>query len=433
MQTRSRARRLLGSWIGAAALAACARSATVERSAITDDETPAELSALVGELMPRLERLSGLDRTDPVRVRAQDRAAVRGYVEQRLAQELPPEQLAGIRAAYVLLGLIPDTLDLRALLLDLYTEQVLGYYDPRTRTLYVVDDATDDALRPVLAHELVHALQDQHTNLDSVIARDRGNDRQTAAHAAIEGHAMVVMFASLAESATGRTIDPVELPSPSRELGPALAPPSEQFPVFQRAPGIVRETLLFPYIAGSDFVHTLWSHRRGAARYPAPLDSLLPQSTQQVMEPLEHFIRRRTDPLDVRFDSAGGEDSLLYTNTLGQLETAIFLQHHLGAAARSTASGWRGDRYLVIRENDAHALRWVSLWESPQAARRFADAARRAAAGRSARSTAIELGELSGHPAVQLLDLPAAAPVQLREKLQRATPRVVSATGPEDA
>jgi hypothetical protein len=421
-----RARRYAAILISPCVVAACDRTATLERSEITDDETPAALTALVNELMPRLERLSGLDRTEPVRVRTQSRTAVRDYIQRRLQQELPPEQLEGIRAAYVLLGLMPDTLDLRALLLDLYTEQVLGYYDPGTRTLYVVNDATADALRPVLAHELVHALQDQHTNLDSLIARERGNDRQAAAHAAMEGHAMVVMVASLAEKASGRRIDPVALPSPARELGPALAAQSEQFPVFRRAPGIVRETLLFPYIAGSDFVHTLWSHRPGAPRYPAPLDSLLPQSTQQVMEPLEHFIRRRTVPIELRFDSVAVAANVLHENTLGQLEISIFLAHYLGADGRAAASGWRGDRYVVIRENGAHALAWVSLWESRARAQRFADAVRRIAGHRPTRSTSVELLELNAQPAVHIVDLPTTAPSSLRNGLQRITPRVVS-------
>lgn len=426
MLARARAGRLTAVISIACVIAACDRTASVERSGVTDDDTPEELAALVDELMPRLERLSGLDRTAAVRVRAQDPAAVRRYVEQRLQQEMPPERLAGIRAAYVVLGLIPDTLDLRALLLELYNEQVLGYYDPRTRTLYVLDTVTDDALGPVLAHELVHALQDQHTNLDSLISRERGNDRQAAAHAAMEGHAVVVMFASLAEQDSGRRIDPIALASPWREVERALDAQPEQFPVLRRAPAVVRETLLFPYIAGSDFVHTLWSHYRGAARYPAPIDSLLPQSTQQVLEPLQHFIRRRTDPIELQFDGLAGDSSVLHENTLGQLETGIFLGHYLGAEARAAASGWRGDRYVVVRDGDAHGLLWFSVWDSPATAQRFATRIRSVADRRPARSATVEVLELNGHAAIRVLDLPAAAPPLLRERLQRVAVRVRS-------
>src|SRR5690606_21291501 len=135
---------------------------------------------------------------------------------------------------------------------------VLGYYDPGERTLFVVSGAAVSDLQPVIAHELVHALQDQHTNLDSLIAGERGNDRQTAAHAAMEGHAMLVMFTVLAEQASGRTVDPASLPNPAIELGPAMEAQNSEFPVFRNAPAVIRETLLFPYLRGVDFVHTLW-------------------------------------------------------------------------------------------------------------------------------------------------------------------------------
>src|SRR5690606_7183334 len=208
------------------------------------------------------------------------------------------------------------------------TEQVLGYYDPRERTLFVVSGEDVDDIRQVVAHELVHALQDQHTDLDSLIAGERGNDRQTAAHAAMEGHAMLVMFTLLAEEATGATIDPAALPNPAEELGPALEAQNSEYPVFRRAPAVIRETLLFPYLSGVDFVHALWSARRPMDRYPAPLDSLLPQSTEQVMHPEERFIARRDAPVAVAPVDVPGGWRVEREDELGQLETAIFLDQH---------------------------------------------------------------------------------------------------------
>jgi hypothetical protein len=392
---------------------ACDRGSDVATQQITDEDTPARLAEMVTEMMPQLERLSGLERRELIRLREQDRDAVRNYVEARLREEMPDEHLEGVRATYALLGLIPDTLNLRALLLDLYTEQVLGYYDPETTTLYVVSGAPADALAPVVAHELVHALQDQHANLDSLISRERGNDRQTAAHAAMEGHAMLVMFTYLAELASGAEVDPVSLPSPAVELAPALEQQQGQYPVFQRAPRIVRETLLFPYISGSDFVHTLWSHQAGGAR-PAPLDTWLPQSTQQVLEPLEHFIRQRTEPLSLHID-AGGIGGVLFDNTLGQLETGIYLAQHLGEQSRATASGWRGDRFVVVRGDGGDGMLWVSVWQSDDVARRFADAVRRVQ--RAGRTIAVENFSLDGMPAVRVVDVPANADTALRDRL----------------
>src|SRR5690554_2570857 len=84
----------------------------------TDSGEPAELRSLVDTLLPALESLSGLTATGPVRVERRSVAQVRAYVEAQLTDEMPPEELEGVHATYALLGLIPDTLDLRALLLD---------------------------------------------------------------------------------------------------------------------------------------------------------------------------------------------------------------------------------------------------------------------------------------------------------------------------
>jgi hypothetical protein len=91
-------------------------------------------------------------------------------------------------------------------------------------------------LRPILVHELVHALQDQHANLDSLIAKERGNDRQTAAQSAIEGHATMVMVAYMAEEASKAPVNIQTLPDIAESLRPAIEGQNSQFPVFQKAP-----------------------------------------------------------------------------------------------------------------------------------------------------------------------------------------------------
>jgi HPt (histidine-containing phosphotransfer) domain-containing protein len=420
---RSRIRTALGL---AAVLVAC-RPATQPTVEFADPESPQELVNAVAGVIPRIERLSGLDLRDVLRIRWQTREAAREYVEARLDHEMPAERLAAIRRVYVALGLLPDTLDLRALLLDLYTEQVLGYYDPRTETLYVIRGPPLDAMQLVLVHELVHALQDQHADIDSLVSQARGNDRQTAAHAALEGHAMVVMFAVLAELAARRELDPASLPNPAEQLAPALMQQNDEFPIIAGAPRVIRETLLFPYVHGADFVHELWRSMAGADRYPAPLDTLLPQSTAQVLRPVERFVQHRREPVELRFGGAPAGWRALREDNFGQLETGIFLVQHSGEAARAAASGWAGDRYVLLEPADPPAggtggaggngagpgdgrdvLHWVSLWESAAEADRFAAAVRQAAAARIERRVHVERLELEGLPAVWIVDAPAA-------------------------
>lgn len=379
-----------------------------EASAVVDAESPEDLADVVEQMMPALERISGLDRVETLRVRRQSREGARAYVMARLDEEMPPAEREIVRRTYVALGLLPDTLDLDALLLDLYTEQVLGYYDPTARTLFVVSSESVDDLQPVIAHELVHALQDQHTNLDSLIAGERGNDRQTAAHAAMEGHAMLVMFTLLAEQSTGRNVDPAALPNPAPELRAAMETQNSEFPVFRRAPGVIRETLLFPYLGGVDFVYSLWRARRPLDRYPAPLDSLLPQSTEQIMGADDHFIQRRDEPVAVELGSVPAGWRMERENELGKLETAIYLGQHLGERGREAADGWGGDRYALMTSPSGHdVILWRSVWDTAEAAERFADAVRRAAVQRPERHITVRREQRDGLAGVRIIDAPA--------------------------
>lgn len=373
-----------------------------------------ELDGLVESVLPRVEVLSGLEAKRPVRLARRDSESVRRYVESRLEEDLPPEELAGVQAAYVAFGLLPDTLELRRFLLDLYTEQVVGYYDAATDSLFVVEGVPADELTPVVVHELVHALQDQYADLDSLIASDRGNDRQTAAQSALEGHATLVMFAWLAEATTGRAVNPATLPDVARDLAPLMEAQNAQFPVFQAAPRIIRETLLFPYVGGAGFVQALWRARPEAAgsAFPAPLGELLPESTEQVLHPESRFLGGRDAPTELAFAPLTSDWRRVYENTLGELEISILLSEHLGRGMESFASGWDGDRYVVLESPaGAHVLIWYSVWDSPAAADRFAYAYRRVLDARPGRHGAVTRTEVGGKPAVRVVDAPEAVPL----------------------
>ncbi|HKJ91918.1 MAG TPA: hypothetical protein VJ957_02065, partial [Longimicrobiales bacterium] len=310
--------------------------------------TDAGLRALVDSLMPQIERVSGMKLRHPVQVARPTRAQIRTYIEHQLARDFPDDQLTATRDVYADLGLVPDTLDLRRLLLDLYTEQVVGYYDPSAKTLYVVKGVSPDSVVPVLSHELVHALQDQYVNLDSLVSRSRGNDRQAAAQAAMEGQATVLMIALMAQRVSGRPVDIARLPDLGQQWGKVLETGYRQYPVFRAAPRIIQETLLFPYIRGASFMQALAraQEKHGGTGQPPPLpfDSLLPESTEQVLYPDRKFIAQRDTPTNVIVGPAARGWTVRYRNTLGEMETSIFLSQHLGASSRGAARGWDGDR-----------------------------------------------------------------------------------------
>lgn len=372
----------------------------------------AEVQQLIDELLPRIEEVSGLHASKPIRFQRPSRAEIRGFVERQLDDEMPPEDLDATRRVYADLGLVPDTLDLRGLLLDLYTEQVVGYYDPKTETLYVVNDVPVDSILPVLSHELVHALQDQYVDLDALVVRERGNDRQTAAQAAMEGQATVLMIALMAAQVTGEPTDVGDLPDIAGQWGPIMEAGYEQYPVFRSAPRILRETLLFPYIRGAAFIQALDravpEDGDGYRPPPFPWDTLLPLSTEQVLHPGTAFLAHRDAPTEVTLGEPAAPWRIRYSDTLGELEVGIFLTEHLGQSGASLARGWDGDRYALLEDGAGHtALAWYSVWDDDAAADRFARGYRRTLEHRPGRRASVERSTVQARPVVRIIDVPA--------------------------
>lgn len=377
--------------------------ATLSTACRADPQT-ADLTEAVNELLPGLEARSGLEATGPINVERRDAESLRAFLAETIAEEFSPEELAGIEASYRAFGLFPDTLDLEQLFLDLYTEQVMGYYDPLTKTLYVMEGVSTEVLEPVLVHELVHALQDQHEDLGALMDGARGNDRQLAAQAAIEGHATVIMFEVLLEQQTGSPVDITTLPDLRSHLRPMIEAGNADFPVFRAAPRIVRETLLFPYLDGAALVQALWRERPDR---PPPFGELLPLSSAQVLRPREEYLPAPEPPVELELTHpSASEWEAVYDNTLGAFEVSILLAEHLGETARRFADGWAGDHYQLL-ENAAgdHALVWYSLWSDRAVAGEFADAYERILRRRPDRIGAVERTEIGGRPAVRVVDV----------------------------
>jgi CheY-like chemotaxis protein len=352
--------------ITVAALAAGCRAQVPGTLVVSDDP---ELRALAAELLPDLAERSGLELRAPVRLARRSRAELVSYLTAKLEQELPREEARAVTDSYRLLGLVPEGVDLRALLLDVYTEQVAGFYDPDSTALFVMDDQPDESVRTVLIHELVHAVQDQHVDLDSLTARARGNDRQLAAQAAIEGQATLVMLEYMTEQMRGGPVDLTAIPDFAAQVRPALQALRAQYPALASAPLIVQETLLFPYLEGAGWVQGLWHDAGGR---PSPLQERLPQSTEQVILRGASPGSGRDEPTEVRLAAPG----TIYENSLGRVETGVLLQELAGEQAAAAADGWDGDRFALVEASGARSLLWFSVWDHAAARDRFVAALR---------------------------------------------------------
>ena len=269
-------------------LTACGPNAREAADDLVTSSDP-RLVELASALLPDLAEYSGLELRGPVRLERKSRDQLVDYLKIKLDEELPEDEAKSRVDAYSLLGLVPVDLDLRAVLMSLYTEQIAGFYEPDSTALFVMDDQPEELLEGLLVHELVHAIQDQHIDLDSITDRKLGNDQIIAAQSVIEGQATLVMLEFMTERATGVAVDLGQTSEFSSQIRQLLEETRSQFPVLANSPRVIRESLLFPYLEGVSFVQSLWSQ----VGRVAPFGERLPISTEQVLsrsmaeEPIE--------------------------------------------------------------------------------------------------------------------------------------------------
>lgn len=367
----------------------------------------------VADAIPAIEQGTGLKFKEQPKVETRTKEQVRSFLEQRFADEVSDDEIEGQQIVYGRLGMIPDTLNLKKFMLDLLTEQVAGFYDPKTKVLYIVDGAPPEQVGFVVSHELVHALQDQYTDLDSIQDAKGDNDRSMAAQAVFEGQAMLVpLKAALGPGAF--------FPGGWDRVRDMIRQQQTSMPIFNSAPFTLQETLLFPYLSGAEFMRRFDSERSGEQ----PYNENMPTSTEQILHDQAYFGKERDVPTKVELPEPRN-GKVLYSDNMGEFETRLFLFQHLqdqNDAVRG-AAGWDGDRYQVIRSSRGDGVVWLSVWDSNidagefgsdlenVMAKRFPSATQRTtAAGKSYtvsdRTITIWGGELHGRSVVLYTDLP---------------------------
>lgn len=358
----------------ALALAACRhagapptadRPAPPQRSAPAADVAPAadapapvdvpadplarRLSALADELAERMAAVRGLPVRRPVARGVMSRAAVVERLRQRTRAEYPPGELDLEGEMLKRLGLIPDALDYERTMFDLLEEQVLGFYDPDEHRLYIADWVPEEVQTSTMAHEVTHALQDQHFDIGRFTHHVRGRgDAQTAAMAVVEGDATAAMF-DFALAPAGRTV--LDLPDVTGSVASQMSGGDQ--PRLAAAPRALRETLLFPYLAGL----RLCVERMRAGGHPA-IDALLrepPASTEQALHPDKLASREPPVPVAAAVPAplaAGFE--LAYHDALGEFGTRLVVAEAVGdARADAAARGWGGDQAVLLAPRGA--------------------------------------------------------------------------------
>jgi hypothetical protein len=351
--------------------------------------------------LKRMPSYRGLPFLRRIEASLQSRPVLRRRLIEAIDEEYPGPKAEADTAAFASFGFFAPTLELRQLLLDLQLQEIAGYYDPDRKSFHVIHETarrswwekllgggdSDWAERKmVLAHELAHALADQYFDLFSLHSSfEHDDDAALALAALIEGEATLSMLVDLAGPG-GR-----ELLQDSGGVANALADGASSLEgfgtgeAFDRAPPIVRETLIFPYVRGLTLCLELTRGERGSwsavnASFADP-----PTSTEQVLHPEKYAPRRRRDvPTALSFPPQGPLDKpgweLVKENTLGELQVEVLFRGKLGGDASSkAAAGWDGDTYRLYRRRGSQGeavLVWASTWDRERDAAELESAAR---------------------------------------------------------
>ena len=340
--------------------------------------SPEELLKTADDLVKQTAALRQLSVKSPVKRGVLGRDAIRAKLREQIARQYTSKDIDTEARVLKALGLLPKELDFEKLQLDLLMEQVGGFYDPWGKQLYIADWLPLEMQAPALAHEIVHALQDQHFNLQKFVqaVHDQG-DRQLARGALVEGDATGVMLEFSAHKDLSTMPDMSKMMDMMMATG-AFSLGGQPMPVLQSAPAFVKHSLMFPYVGGLGFIQYIrkrfpWSKVDEVYKHP-------PDSTEQIMHPEKYFAKEQPVWLQATPLSAFKGKKPVHQDTVGELQIKLWLQY-VGSVknAADAAAGWGGDRLIAYDNGDGpYSVVWLTQWDTEADATEFAGAAKAA-------------------------------------------------------
>jgi hypothetical protein len=355
-----------------------------------------ELFRSVDELIKFASDETGLPIRSQVKRTLTTRAEVEKYLTEKFDEDEDAKRMQRGEIVLKKFGLLDRDFNLKPFMLALLKEQIAGYYDSKTKTVYMLDWIDPETQKPVLVHELTHALQDQHTDLEKWsdqtppdVSHNASEDNDhlakdemdTARTAALEGQAMAV-FLDYSLKPSGRSI--VKNPEVLEQLQDQMQG-SDDSPVLARAPLLLSESLLFPYKDGLSFEQDVWMDKGRQAAFAGVLDRP-PSSSWEVINP-RLYEQAKQSPMLVLPDIhplLNKSYKAYDIGQVGQLDLRILAQIFGGeAAARELTPAWDGGIYWAGQRVSAKtaaeqastnsvALMYLSAWKSAASAQNFA-------------------------------------------------------------
>lgn len=355
-----------------------------------------ELFKSVDQILQWVSRDTGLPIRSQIKRELSNRDEVQKYVEERMAEDEDTKRLERSELVLKKFGLLPRDFKLRSFMVALLRDEVAGFYDSKRKTVHLLDWIDSDSQKPVLAHELTHALQDQTIDLDQWLKDARAKakqaaDRETAEteldemisarEALLEGQGMAVLVDYLL-APQGLSLK--EYPQVAEGIKARMAS-GEGSAVLNSAPLLLRESLVFPYRDGLGFIQALLQDGGSKRAYGDALQKP-PRNTRDILTPESYLKNQAMPEMKIpNLEEALGKSYQKYdVGGIGQFDIVLFnKQFSSNVDARELSSAWRGGFYYAAMTRagarkpesgtgDLGVL-YLSRWSSAGMAQRFAD------------------------------------------------------------
>jgi len=354
--------------------------------------SPKEAQALfrsVDQILQFDSKDTGLPIKHEVKRQLASREQVVAYLEKNMDEDKEAKRLQRSELVLKKFGLLPREFNLRSFLLTLLREQVAGYYDEKTKTVNLLDWLDADEQRPVLAHELTHALQDQSFDLekwmkegdtdidekqDPTEADIEADEINTAREAVVEGQAMVTLMDYML-APVGKSL--ATSPELAQAMENSMLAGAADLPEFKSAPIFLQETLTFPYRYGMGFIAQLMQNG-GKERAFSTVFAHPPENSRQVMEPKTYFSNEHVDAVRLpNFKEDFKNYDRFDIGAIGEFDVAVLVEQYAGMeASRKMYPQWRGGYYYAVRpKSDTAAplgVLYFSRWADAASAGKFA-------------------------------------------------------------
>lgn len=287
-------------------------------------------------------KLRGLRLKKKIDSGVMSKAQIRKRIIKLLHQEYTQAELDAESLAMKRFGLIDEGSDYVEMMLKLLQDQIAGFYDQHEKKLYIAG-WTQIGGDMLMAHEIDHALQDQHFDLLKFMTPDKKNaDSMLARQALVEGDGMALMLEF--QMASMKQAPPWGNPVVLNMLKKGM---TQGMGAMKNAPLVMREGLTFPYLGGLEFIvhfrkHLPWTAIDDIYKKP-------PLSSEQILHPKKYESYEKPDVVTAALPAALRGYVQKISTVHGEKGLEIFLRSHGVKQGRAViaAAGWGGDRMAV--------------------------------------------------------------------------------------